>query len=57
MVAEIFQDSINAFNQKMFKAVSGIEDGNIFYSPFSLHMLLSQAYAGAPTRFQFYMLI
>ena len=51
------QDSINAFNQKMFKAVSDIEDGNIFYSPFSLHMLLSQAYAGAPTRFQFYKLI
>jgi len=38
----------------MFKSVSGAEDGNIFYSPFSLHLLLSQAYAGAPTGFSFY---
>lgn len=25
------------------------EKGNIVYSPFSLHMLLSQAYVGSPT--------
>ena len=43
------KDSINSFDQKIFSKLSGYENGNIVYSPFSLHMLLSQAYAGAPT--------
>ena len=43
------KESINSFDQKIFSKLSGYEEGNIVYSPFSLHMLLSQAYAGAPT--------
>jgi serine protease inhibitor len=43
------KDSINSFDQKIFSKLAGYEQGNIVYSPFSLHMLLSQAYAGAPT--------
>jgi len=37
----------------MLKSVSSSEDGNIFYSPFSLHMLLSQAYMGAQSGIEF----
>ena len=43
------KDSINSFDQKIFSKLSGYENGNIVYSPFSLHMLLSQVYSGAPT--------
>ena len=45
----LLKDSVNDFNSKMFKSASDIDGGNLIYSPFSLHMLLSQAYAGAPT--------
>ena len=44
----LLKDSINAFNSKLFKSLTTSEAGNIIYSPFSLHMLLSQAYFGAP---------
>jgi hypothetical protein len=46
----LLKDSVNSFNTKLFKSLVAEESGNIFYSPFSLHMLLSQAYVGAPTR-------
>ena len=45
----LLRDSINEFNVKMFNSLTGSNSGNLIYSPFSLHMLLSQAYAGAPT--------
>jgi len=45
----LLKDSINEFNIKLFNSLTGSNSGNLIYSPFSLHMLLSQAYAGAPT--------
>jgi serpin B len=45
----LLKDSVNEFNSKLFKSASGNDGGNLIYSPFSLHMLLSQAYVGAPT--------
>ena len=44
----LLKNSINAFNSKLFRSLTTSEAGNIIYSPFSLHMLLSQAYFGAP---------
>ena len=44
----LLKDSVNTFNSKLFKSLTTSEAGNIIYSPFSLHMLLSQAYVGAP---------
>lgn len=44
----LLKDSVNAFNSKLFKSLTTSEGGNIVYSPFSLHMLLSQAYVGSP---------
>ena len=41
-------DSISKFNSKFFEKICQAEDGNIFYSPFSIHMLLSQLYLGSP---------
>ena len=40
--------SISKFNSKFFEKICQAEDGNIFYSPFSIHMLLSQVYLGSP---------
>jgi len=42
-------DSISKFNSKFFDKICQGEDGNIFYSPLSIHMLLSQVYLGSPT--------
>lgn len=39
---------MRTFNAKMYKRMTEIEDGNIVYSPFSLHTALSLAYLGAP---------
>ena len=44
----LLKDSINTFNTKLFKSVAEFESGNIIYSPFFLHMILSLAYVGAP---------
>ena len=32
----------------MFEKISQLENGNIFYSPLGLHILLSQVYMGSP---------
>ena len=44
----LLQDSVNTFNTKLFKSLAEFEFGNIIYSPFFLHMILSLAYVGAP---------
>ncbi len=44
----VLSKSVSGFNNKMFEKISQQENGNIFYSPFGLHILLSQVYMGAP---------
>jgi Serpin (serine protease inhibitor) len=41
-------DSISRFNSKFYEHLAAVNSGNIFYSPFSIHMLLSQVYLGSP---------
>ncbi len=43
----VLSKSVSAFNSKMFQKISEIKKGNIFYSPFGLHMALFQVYLGA----------
>jgi len=44
----VLSKSVSGFNNKMFEKISQRENGNIFYSPLGLHILLSQVYMGAP---------
>ena len=45
----LLRDSVNAFNNKMFQSLTAVESGNFVFSPFGLHVILSQAYVGAPS--------
>ena len=40
-------NSIASFNSKLYEKISQIENGNIFYSPFGLHLVLSQTFLGS----------
>ena len=40
-------NSIATFNTKLYEKISQTENGNIFYSPFSLHLVLSQTFLGS----------
>jgi len=44
----ILSESLSAFNSKIFEKISQLENGNILYSPLTLHLGLFQTYLGAP---------
>ena len=44
----ILSESVSAFNSKIFEIISQLENGNIMYSPLSLHLGLFQTYLGTP---------
>ena len=41
-------DSISKFNLKFYSEIAKTADDNIFYSPFSIHMILTQLILGSP---------
>jgi serpin B len=43
-----FEEAISSFNVKILKKLIETEKGNIFYSPFSLHLALTQLLMAAP---------
>ena len=43
-----FKEAISSFNVKILKKLTETEKGNIFYSPFSLHLALTQLMMASP---------
>ena len=42
-------EQMNRFNHDLFKALAQVNDGNMVYSPFSLHAALGMVLIGAPS--------